>query len=140
MRLLAKEVRELDGRMDELYAKAQRSRAEKERTRVGVQLVSLQSSLSRKLVEFCFEQKLIEEMAAMADNVWEQLQKTCTCGGALKCGSQCHDELARQPEAVATIEQFVRMPVSEFFATYDGLKKALEDGRRAKSEMIQANL
>ena len=141
MRVLSKEVRELDERLDELYAKQQKSQSAKERKKIGVLMATSQASLSRKLVEFCFEQKLIEEMALIAENVWEQLNKTCTCGGKVTCGSDCQHEFSPvQAEAVATLEQFVRMPVSEFFATYEALKKALEEGRRAKSEMIQANL
>jgi len=140
MRELAHEVRDLDEKADALFAQVQLARFPKERGRLTRKLAEIEAALKPKLGQFCFEQKVIEDMAAIAQNVWEQFQRSCARCAELK-KSAFHEELSRgERQAIATLEQFVRMPMAEFFDVYEQLQSAIESGRRAKSEMIQANL
>ena len=80
-------------------------------------------------------------MASIAQNVWQQFQKSSNRCAELERSSAFHQELSRgEREGIVALEQFVRMPMSEFFDVYQQLQSALDDSRRAKSEMIQANL
>ena len=141
MRVLVKEVGELDAQADELYTKAQQSRSQPERGRHMARLARVLRAIRPKLASFFFEQKVIEEMASIAQNVWQQFQKSSNRCAELERSSAFHQELSRgEREGIVALEQFVRMPMSEFFDVYQQLQSALDDSRRAKSEMIQANL
>jgi len=141
MQELSREVRDLDEKADDLFAQAQLARSPKDRSRIGAKLNEIDATLNPKLAEFCFEQKVVEDMAAIAQNVWEQFQRCSTRCAELKQNSAFHEELSQaERQTIATLEQFVRMPMTEFFDTYQKLQTAIESGRRAKSEMIQANL
>ena len=68
MRVLVKEVGELDAQADELYTKAQQSRSQAERGRHMARLARVLRAIRPKLASFFFEQKVIEEMASIAQN------------------------------------------------------------------------
>ena len=141
MRLLVNEVGGLDSRADELYARLQQTRSEEERRRCLGRLARIEAALCPKLAAFCFEQKVVEDMAGIARNVWEQFQKSCARCAELQRTSAFHRELSGgERDGIAALEQFVRMPMAQFFEVYEQLQSALEEGRRAKSDMIQANL
>ena len=141
MRSLVKEVNELDNLADQIYGKLHAAGSEKERKRYLARLATIHQAIKPKLAAFCFEQKVIEEMASIAENVCQQFRKSSARCAELERSSAFHHELSRSDrEGIATLEQFVRMPMAEFFEVYQQLQRALEDGRRAKSEMIQANL
>ncbi len=141
MRLLVLEVSRLDSRADTLYVKLQQALSDRQRRRVLGELTRIQAAMTPKLGEFCFEQKVIEEMAAIAQNVRQQFQKSCARCEALQRTSAFYDELSRSERAgITALEQFVRMPAAEFLDLYDQLQASLEAARHAKSDMIQANL
>jgi len=141
LRALVKELRPSDNRADQIFLKLRRVRSAKERERLQRELTRLRENFAPKLAQFCFEQKVIEEMVAIADNVWQQLQKCCARRKELMQRSAFYPEVSRpEQDAISTLEQFVRMPVEEFFQKYAALQNAVENARRAKSEMIQANL
>ena len=141
MRRLVVEIRELDERADALFAQIQLAKSPRDRGRLARKLEEIELLMRPKLAEFCFEPKIVEEMAAIAQNIWEQFQKSSTRCAELKRTSHFHQELsAGERQGIATLEQFVRMPMTQFLDTYEQLQTALENGRRAKSEMIQANL
>jgi len=141
MRALINELHPLDNKADQLFSKMRQARPASERERLHRQLTRIRDGFAPKLAQFCFEQKVIEEMVAIADNVWQQLQKSFARHTELMQQSAFYPEVS-QPEqdAIAALEQFVRMPGEEFFRKYTELQTALDNARRAKSEMIQANL
>jgi len=80
-------------------------------------------------------------MVAIAENVWQQFQKSRVRREELAASSPFFEALSRgEQEGIAVLEQFARMQVNEFVRFYGQLQTALDDARRAKSEMIQANL
>jgi len=141
MRTLVVEVRALDERADTLFHQWQLANSPKDRARIERKLRDVEAALRPKLAEFHFEQKVVEDMAAIAQNVFEQFEKCSARCAELKRSSRFHEELSEgERRTIATLEQFVRMPEMEFFDAYHRLQAALENGRGAKSEMIQANL
>src|SRR5439155_291231 len=124
-----------------LKPEQQQSRSQAERGRHMARMARVLRAIRPKLASFFFEQKVIEEMASIAQNVWQQFQKSSNRCAELERSSAFHQELSRgEREGIVALEQFVRMPMSEFFDVYQQLQSALDDSRRAKSEMIQANL
>jgi RNA polymerase primary sigma factor len=141
MRALVKELQPLDHKADQIFSKMRQARSVNERERLHRQLTRIRDGFAPRLAQFCFEQKVIEEMVAIADNVWQQLQKSFARRAELMQQPAFYPEVS-QPEqdAIAALEQFVRMPGEDFFRKYTELQAALDNARRAKSEMIQANL
>src|SRR5258706_474001 len=76
MRALVNELRPLDNKADQIFSKMRQARSANERERLHRRLTGIRDGFAPKLAQFCFEQKVIEEMVAIADNVWQQLQKT----------------------------------------------------------------
>jgi len=142
LRRLMKKCRELDAALDAQYA-ALHHGAEQKRKKLLVEYELLQNKLLSLFPKFCFIQKIVEEMALVADNMAEKIRN---------CRLTIHDlQSKHRSEAQASaleaergrlkaFESFLRMPVGEFLQAFAKLEEYRKKASDTKNEMVQANL
>jgi len=142
LRRLVKNVRKLDGDVDEQYAVWQAA-AVKERTRRHNNFQKADQRLQRTFAKFFYKQKVLEEMALVADNIHDKIQ------ASLKCVQEFEKErsspqrqmlIQGEQKKVKALEEFVRMPADKFLHAYKQLKHFADKAHKAKTEMVEANL
>jgi RNA polymerase primary sigma factor len=99
----------------------------------------LQSSFAR----FYYKQKVIEEMALVAENIHDKIQLSLRL-----LQPEAEGKLSPQHQAISegesrklqALEEFVRMPYQDYLGAYQQLKSASARALQAKTEMVEANL
>ena len=139
---LIKKVREEDGEVDKKYLawrKAPKSRAEK----VFGEFNKLNDKLQKNFAKFLFKQKVIEEMALVADNIHDKMQQNLRSIEKLReapSSSQVDMMLQAEEGKLTALEAFVRKPAEDYLNTYEELQHFARKAHQAKTEMIEANL
>ena len=93
--------------------------------------------------KFCFKQKVIEEMALVAENIHDKFQ---ICLRSMAEVENQPVSLAQQHlleaerQKLKALEEFVRMPHAEFRDAFKRLRDANDRALQAKTEMVEANL
>ena len=144
---LVRKVQTIDQRLDELFLKLQ-SANRRDRKRIERSMNDLQRTLVKQLKCFSFRQRVIEDMAQVAQNIFEELssidgpEKQLHLNGA--ANGQRNGNGASGPAEVRekekTIERFVRMPLEKFLEARTQLKQALDLAHFARAQMVEANL
>ena len=139
---LIKKVREEDGEVDKKYLawrKASKSRAEK----AFGDFNKLNDKLQKNFSKFLFKQKVIEEMALVADNIHDKMQQNLRSIEKLReapKSSQVDMMLQAEEGKLTALEAFVRKPAEDYLNTYEELQHFARKAHQAKTEMIEANL
>ena len=139
---LIKKVREEDGEVDKKYLawrKSPKSRAEK----VFGEFNKLNDKLQKNFAKFLFKQKVIEEMALVADNIHDKMQQNLRSIDKLReapSSSQVDMMLQAEEGKLTALEAFVRKPAEDYLNTYEELQHFARKAHQAKTEMIEANL
>jgi len=139
---LIKKVREEDGEVDKKYLawrKSPKSRAEK----VFGEFNKLNDKLQKNFAKFLFKQKVIEEMALVADNIHDKMQQNLRSIEKLReapSSSQVDMMLQAEEGKLTALEAFVRKPAEDYLNTYEELQHFARKAHQAKTEMIEANL
>jgi RNA polymerase primary sigma factor len=93
------------------------------------------------LLRFLFKQKAIEDFAPRAEEIAQTFQKHLDRIDALKAqGPAAKAELAAERRALLALEHEQASSARDFIADCRSLQDWLKKGRRAKDEMIEANL
>jgi RNA polymerase primary sigma factor len=140
---LIKSVRATDLEVDRRYAQWQKCPPSPESDKLGAEFKKLDRKLQAVFPKFFYKQKVFEEMAVVAENIFDKLQSSLR----YLPGPDGHGKLAQHPALaqaellkVQALEGFVRMPNAQFIAAYKELKTAAAAALRAKTEMVEANL
>ena len=139
---LIKTVRELDRQVDEQYALCHREHGEG-RGRRAAAFEKLDRRLRTTFGKFYFKQKVIEEMAVVAENIQDKFQLSARLIKELeqqKKAPQTDAVLEAERRKVQALEEFVRMPCAEYLQSYQQLKGFSAKALQAKTEMVEANL
>ncbi len=99
--------------------------------------------LQKMFSKFCFKQKVIEEMALVAENIHDKLQYSlrALAEAEMQRESSAQQHLvAAEKQKIKALEEFVRMPVEDFLKTFDELREFSTHALQAKTEMVEANL
>jgi RNA polymerase primary sigma factor len=142
LRRLIKQIRAIDQNVDVKYAEWQDARGEQ----VARKFASFQKhdqKLQRSLSKFFYKQKVVEEMALVAENIrdkfrlslilidgWEKESPSPTQQAAI------HSERRK----LKALEDFVRLPCRDYLAGYEQLQIHAARALHAKTEMVEANL
>ena len=140
LRRLTRKVRALDEQLDARFADLQSSSTSAHKKRVRESIAQLQRKLVRQLQQFSFRQRVLEEMALMAENVFEQfltLPSGLSRNGIHRNGQPA---TTTAKEKIRALERIVRMSSAEFDVARARLKKALEGVHRERASMVEANL
>jgi RNA polymerase primary sigma factor len=146
LRRLLKQVRALDQEVDDQYATWQTALSEKPSTaeRHAKEFKKLNEKLQRSFGRFYFKQKVIEEMALVADNIHDKMQLSIRCAAAASDGSHLsaaqHQIRDIEQRKIKALEEFVRMPCDEYLKAYLELQHFARKAIQAKTEMVEANL
>jgi RNA polymerase primary sigma factor len=143
LRKLVKDVRGLDQDVDEKYREfignTHKGKAEKLREEFN----KLDARLQKSFPKFYYKQKVIEEMALVADNVHDKFQlslKTITDLEPQKKLPQVQMMLDAERRKISALEEFVRMSCEQYLQAYRLLQEFSRKALQAKTEMVEANL
>jgi RNA polymerase primary sigma factor len=143
LRKLIKEVRTIDQTVDDKYSAWQSAANKTRRDRIQREFRKQDERLQRTFGKFYYKQKVIEEMALVADNIHDKIQhslrtiqeverqKKVGPGQAIIDGEQ---------RKINALEEFVRLPHPDYLEAYRQLQHFSRKALQAKTEMVEANL
>jgi len=141
-RVLAR-VREMDQDVDAKYTAWRATHAKDKRQRAWRAFKRADQKLQGVFSKFCFKQKVIEEMALVAENIHDKLQYSLR---ALADAESQRESSAQQHlveaewHKIRALEEFVRMPYENYLNLFDRLREFSTKALQAKTEMVEANL
>jgi len=143
LRKLVKVVRNLDQQVDDKYARWQAAPNKAKRDKTRVEFNKLDKKLQDSFPKFFFKQKVIEEMALVAENIHDKIQlslRTIQEWEAQRKSAAQQQVVQGEQRKNKALEEFVRMPYDGYLKAYDQLKHFAAKALQAKTEMVEANL
>jgi len=143
LRRLIGQVRQLDLHVDELYAEWQSSPIKAESPKAHTAFEKADQKLQKTYDKFFYKQKVIEEMALVAENIHDKINLSLHAIHELEGGHKSPQAgiiIESEQRKIRALEEFVRMPCQEYLKTYDLLKIYAIKALQAKTEMVEANL
>jgi len=143
LRQLIREVRAADQKVDAKYAEWQKSAAGATRDRLGARVRKLERRLQNTFAPFCYKQKVMEEMALVADNVADKVRSSRRLIEELESARPAAPQEAlmqSEQRKLDALEAFARLPWKECLAACEQLRLFSAQAVQAKTEMVEANL
>jgi len=145
LRRLVKHVRGLDQEVDDKYALMQADMAAQQPLceKTLREFKRLDERLQRTFFKFYYKQRVIEEMALVADNIHDKVQLSLRTVAELEEHGQGpeHQHIIQcEQRKIKALEEFVRMPCQDYLQAYLELKHFNLKSIQAKTEMVEANL
>jgi len=141
LRKLVKTVRELDQRVDEEYAEWQRSIPDDDLDKLESSFRKADRKLQSTFGKFYFKQKVIEEMAMVAENIHDKIQASLQGVKDSESDDRPNQSLIQaERRKIHALEEFVRMTYEDYLKAYAQLKLFAAKALQAKTEMVEANL
>ena len=143
LRKLVKVVRVFDQTVDDKYTVWQSAPTKAKRDRTGTDFKKSDKKLQDTFAKFFYKQKVIEEMALVAENIHDKIQASQRliqeCEAQRKSPQQ-QQVVQSEQKKIKALEDFVRMPCEGYLRAYDQLKHFAAKALQAKTEMVEANL
>jgi RNA polymerase primary sigma factor len=136
-------VRALDQKVDEAYSRWQDCPSGVKRDQRYVRFRKLDCRLRDYFPNFFFKQKVVEDMAFVAENIRDKIQAGLRLTQELDAqGKSPSSQLLIESEQrkIRALERFVRAPWPDCLEACEQLKHASNQALQAKSEMVEANL
>ena len=143
LRRLVKEVRKVDQAVDLKYAESQPALSKVKRDKSFAAFRKSDQRLQRTFSKFYYKQKVIDEMALVADNVHDKILlglRTIQEFESQRKSSNQQAIIHSEHRKITALEEFVRMRYSEFLLVYKELQQFTRRALQAKTEMVEANL
>ncbi|MGO8699330.1 MAG: RNA polymerase sigma factor RpoD [Limisphaerales bacterium] len=145
LRWLIKNVRALDQEVDDMYGQLQAHPAEPTAAHAKMErsFKKLDERLQRTFSKFFYKQKVIEEMALVADNIHDKMQLSLRTIQELQgheANGQGQPIIQSEQRKIKALEEFVRMPCDAYLRCYLQLQHFARKAIQAKTEMVEANL
>ena len=143
LRRLVAQVRKMDQQVDEQYTAWRDAHHKSKRPRALAAFKRLNQRLQRAFPKFCCKQKVIEEMALVAENIHDKLQYSLRALAETEAQreSSAQQHLAEaERQKIRALEEFVRMPHADYLHAFDRLRECSTRALQAKTEMVEANL
>ena len=140
---LAVQVRKIDREVDEKYTAWRNAHNKSRQNRALAAFKRLDRKLQGVFPGFCCKQKVIEEMALVAENIHDKLQyslRALADAEAQRESSAQRHLVEAERQKIKALEEFVRMPHADYLATFDRLREFSTKALQAKTEMVEANL
>jgi RNA polymerase primary sigma factor len=137
---LIKIVKELDEEVDCKYEAWQKASG-KQAARSFEQFQKLDKKLQASFPKFYFKQKVIEEMALVAENIHDKFLSSL--GVIDDCKAQGPHSVAiieAEERKIRALEDFVRQKHQDYLNAYTQMKGHATRALQAKTEMVEANL
>jgi len=142
LRKLISHVRLLDQQVDEKYGAWQNADENSGARAKGV-FQKADQKLQKTYDKFFYKQKVIEEMALVAENIHDKINLSLRAINELESQQTSPQAVAiidSEQRKIRALEEFVRMPAQDYLKTYDLLKIFSVKALQAKTEMVEANL
>jgi len=143
LRSLIKKVRALDASVDLKFLAWQKSGTVGKRQKLLTEFRKLDRKLQGAFPKFFYKQRVLEDMIVVAGNVHEKLKTSLRNIQDLlnhRKSAEQQSALHSERTKVRALEQFVRIPQTEFNKTFEQLKRAADRAHQAKTHMAEANL
>ena len=143
MRKLVKSVRNIDQMVDDKYAQWQNAPAKAKRDKIQGEFKKLDKKLQDTFGRFYYKQKVIEEMALVAENIHDKVQlslRSIQEWEHQRKSAQQQQVVQGEQRKIKALEEFVRMPFDGYLKCYSQLKHFAAKALQAKTEMVEANL
>jgi RNA polymerase primary sigma factor len=143
LRKLVKVVRALDQQVDDKYAACQHPPKKVKRDKSQGDFRKLDKKLQDSFPKFFFKQKVIEEMALVAENIHDKIQHSLRFiqeAEQQRKSAQQQQIVQGEQRKIKALEEFVRMTYEEYLHAYGQLKHFAARALQAKTEMVEANL
>jgi RNA polymerase primary sigma factor len=143
LRRLVKNVRKLDQDVDDAYATWQGAVHTPREKKLKQDFLKADARLQRTFPKFFYKQKVLEEMALVADNIHEKIQtslKTIKEFEEQRASQQRTMLIQSEQRKIKALEEFVRMPAQDYLNAHAQLKHFADKAHQAKTEMVEANL
>jgi len=144
LRRLLKHVRQMDQSVDDHFTAWRNAPGgESSPDKLGRAFKKADEKLQRAFNKFFYKQKVIEEMALVADNIHDKLQASLRIISDFsdQKDSSAHQQIVQSEERkIKALEEFVRMPKCEYLKAYEQLQYFTHKAIQAKTEMVEANL
>jgi RNA polymerase primary sigma factor len=140
---LVAQVRKIDREVDEKYTAWRNAHNKSKQHRALAAFKRLDRKLQRVFPGFCCKQKVIEEMALVAENIHDKLQyslRALADAEAQRESSAQRHLVEAEQQKIKALEEFVRMPHPDYLGTFDRLREFSTRALQAKTEMVEANL
>jgi RNA polymerase primary sigma factor len=129
--------------VDEKYAAWQRVSTPGRKEKLLAEFRKLDKKLQDTFPRFHYKQRVLEDMMVVAGNVHENLkasQKRIHDLQLLRKSADQQAALQSEHGKTRALEQFVRLPLEEFYKTFQQLRRAADRAHQAKTHMAEANL
>src|SRR6266540_223144 len=129
--------------VDDKYAVWQNGPNKARRDRLFKDFRKLDDKLQRTFHKFYYKQKVIEEMALVADNIHDKVQLSLRTIQDLENQRKSNQQqtiIQSEQKKVKALEEFVRMPFQDYLKAYQQFQQFAKKALQAKTEMVEANL
>ena len=143
LRRLVKQVRELDSEADQLFGLWQAAEGEKKKAKILDQSAAITRKLSSLFPRFAYKQKVLDEMALVAENVRDKIEASLRAIEEAETANASPTEHAlveTERNKICALEQFVRSSYCDYRQSCARLNSALAKAHTAKTQMVEANL
>jgi len=138
---LARAARELDQQVDERYAEWQSASTKDDLDKLESAFKKADKKLQGTFSKFYFKQKVIEEMALVAENIHDKIQASLRSIKDSEGEDKSNESLIQSEQRkINALEEFVRMSYEDYLKAYMQLKLFAAKALQAKTEMVEANL
>ena len=143
LRKLVKEVRNIDQGVDEKFAAVHTASSKAKKEKAEAEFKKIDAKLQKSFPKFYYKQKVIEEMALVAENIYDKFQtglRTIADLERHKKSSAAQAAIQGEQQKNQALEAFVRMSAEEYLNAYQQLQHFGKKALQAKTEMVEANL
>jgi RNA polymerase primary sigma factor len=143
LRRLMAQVRKIDREVDEKYTAWRNAQHKAKRNRALAVFRRFDQKLQRVFPRYCCKQKVIAEMALVAENIHDKLQyslRALADAEAQRESSAQRHLVEAERQKIKALEEFVRMPHEDYLKAFDRLCEFSTKALQAKTEMVEANL
>ncbi len=143
LRRLVKHVRPLDQIVDQKYAAWQNGETQSKKEKLCNEFRKADKKLQDSFGKFYYKQKVMEEMALVAENIQDKIQASLRAIQELETArksTQQQTVIDSERRKICALEEFVRMPYAECLKAFARLKQFAGKALLAKTEMVEANL
>ena len=143
LRRLVKQVRGIDAQVDDNYAHWQNGAAKGKQDKFLAEFKKFDKKLQDSFGKFFYKQKVIEEMALVAENIHDKIlasQRSIGECQAQRKSPQIQSIIQSEERKIKALEEFVRMPHGDYMTAYGQLRHFTGKALKAKTEMVEANL
>jgi len=143
LRRLIKKVRELDRKVDEKYARWQEASKASAREKLFNEFQKLDRKLQETFPRFYYQQRVIEEMVMVTQNIHDKIHASQRVIGDWECQRKSEQQqsiIKSEKQKIEALEEFARTPHEEYLKAHKQLNECAARTHQARTEMAEANL